>query len=223
MVADLARVSGGFLAAEDVGADAWATPRAATLSASVRAITFRGGGGGDVAGGVRAVTEDAFRALLNLSVEPSARVAICAKALPLLLRVARYDAAPDFGSPGRGADFGDFGRAVLANLLSDAPCRAALYRRRPASRDRRSRDLWTGTTIATDARGRHQLAEASAGVAGQRALVERKKRLGWGGAGGCDEPFRVALDDGDPLVPPRVHALLPVPKPTTGLGGPHQT
>jgi len=175
MVADLARVSGGFLAAEDVGADAWATPRAATLSASVRAIvllttgptarrrlgadarlvgalarvayhgeTFRGGGGGDVAGGVRAVTEDAFRALLNLSVEPSARVAICAKALPLLLRVARYDAAPDFGSPGRGADFGDFGRAVLANLLSDAPCRAALYRRRPASRDRRSRDVGPG-------------------------------------------------------------------------------
>jgi len=60
----------------------------------------------------------------------------------------------------------------------------------------------------TDARGRHQLAAASAGVVGQRALVERKKQLGWGGAGGGDEPFRVALDDGDPLVPPRVHALL---------------
>ena len=36
--------------------------------------------------------------------QQEARVAICAKALPLLLRVARYDAAPDFGSPGRGAD-----------------------------------------------------------------------------------------------------------------------
>ena len=65
---------------------------------------------------IRMITEDAFRALLNLSAELCARPAICQEAIPLLLKAAAYVDG-----------LGDFARAVLANLLGDGASRAALY------------------------------------------------------------------------------------------------
>ena len=72
------------------------------------------------------ITEDAFRALLNLSAELCARPAICQEAIPLLLKVAAY--------PVDG--LGDFARAVLANLLGDGASRAALYHHQLAEASR---------------------------------------------------------------------------------------
>ena len=88
--------------------------------------------------------------------------------------------APAPAPPAPIADFGDFGRAVLANLLSDAPCRAALYRRRPASRDRRSRDVGPGLrsrptpAVGTSSRRRPRASWASA--------RSWSARSGWAGA-----------------------------------------
>ena len=99
--------------------------------------------GADVPAKVRALTEDAFRALLNLSVELTARPALCEVALPLLLKVAAYE--DDSKDPAAPAALGDFARAALANLMCDGASRGALYH--------------------------HQLAAASEGVTKQRAAV----------------------------------------------------
>ena len=83
--------------------DDQATPRSASLASLPHKI--------------RVITEDAFRALLNLSAELCARPALCEAAIPLLLKAAAY--------PVDG--LGDFARAVLANLMCDGASRAALY------------------------------------------------------------------------------------------------
>ena len=117
---------------------------------------------------IRMITEDAFRALLNLSAELCARPAICQEAIPLLLKAAAYPHG-----------LGDFARAVLANLLGDGASRAALYhhqlaaaskgvieqrktikRRRPPKEIKSRADLSGGTTAG--AAGRQYAAAGSA-------------------------------------------------------------
>ena len=50
---------------------------------------------------IRMITEDAFRALLNLSAELCARPAICQEAIPLLLKAAAYPSMDWATSRGR--------------------------------------------------------------------------------------------------------------------------